>query len=56
MSELFYKYINVEEDFIKALFLDGETRPYHQFRARRILLAAMEKGKLQNLIFDNQPF
>lgn len=25
LSELFYQYINVEEDFIRALFLDGET-------------------------------
>ena len=26
LSELFYQYITVEEDFIKALFLDGETQ------------------------------
>ncbi len=26
LSELFYQYINVEEDFIKALFTDGETQ------------------------------
>jgi ferredoxin len=26
LSELFYQYINVEEDFIKNLFLDGETQ------------------------------
>ena len=26
LSELFYQYINVEEDFIKALFLDVETQ------------------------------
>lgn len=26
LSELFYKYLNVEEDFIKALFTDGETQ------------------------------
>ena len=25
LSELYYEYINVEEDFIKALFLDGQT-------------------------------
>jgi ferredoxin len=25
LSELYYQYINVEEDFIKTLFLDGET-------------------------------
>ena len=25
LSELFYQYLNVEEDFIKALFMDGET-------------------------------
>ena len=25
LSELYYQYINVEEDFIKALFLDGRT-------------------------------
>ncbi len=26
LAELFYQYITVEEDFIKALFLDGETQ------------------------------
>ena len=26
LSELFYQYINVEEDFIKALFTEGETQ------------------------------
>ena len=26
LSELFYQYINVEEDFIKDLFLEGETK------------------------------
>jgi ferredoxin len=26
LSELFYEYMNVEEDFIKALFTDGETQ------------------------------
>lgn len=26
LSELFYQYINVEEDFIKSLFTDGETQ------------------------------
>ncbi|MCX5873358.1 MAG: 4Fe-4S binding protein [Deltaproteobacteria bacterium] len=26
LSELFYQYINVEEDFIRALILDGETQ------------------------------
>jgi len=26
LSELFYEYLNVEEDFIRALFTDGETQ------------------------------
>jgi ferredoxin len=26
LSELFYQYLNIEEDFIKALFTEGETR------------------------------
>lgn len=26
LGELFYQYLNVEEDFIKALFVDGETQ------------------------------
>ncbi|MEN6422929.1 MAG: (Fe-S)-binding protein, partial [Smithella sp.] len=26
LSELFYQYLNIEEDFIKALFVDGETQ------------------------------
>ena len=25
LSELFYQYLNVEDDFIKSLFTDGET-------------------------------
>lgn len=25
LSELFYQYLNVEEDFVKSLFIDGET-------------------------------
>lgn len=31
LSELFHQYINVEEDFIKNLFLDGETKPGRAF-------------------------
>jgi len=26
LSELFYQYLNVEEDFIKDLFVNGETQ------------------------------
>ena len=26
LAELFYQYLNVEEDFIRALFVDGETQ------------------------------
>lgn len=26
LSELFYQYLNIEEDFIKSLFIDGETQ------------------------------
>jgi hypothetical protein len=26
LSELFYQYLNVEEDFIRALFTDGQTQ------------------------------
>jgi len=31
LGELFYQYLNVEEDFIKALFVDGETQPGRVF-------------------------
>jgi Pyruvate/2-oxoacid:ferredoxin oxidoreductase delta subunit len=31
LSELFYRYLNVEEDFIRALFVDGETQPGRTF-------------------------
>jgi ferredoxin len=31
LSELFYQYLNVEEDFIKALFTRGETQPGRTF-------------------------
>jgi ferredoxin len=31
LSELFQQYLNVEEDFIRALFTEGETRPGRAF-------------------------
>ena len=31
LSELFYQYLNVEEDFIRALFTQGETQPGRVF-------------------------
>ncbi len=31
LAELFYQYLNVEEDFIKSLFTDGDTRPGRVF-------------------------
>jgi ferredoxin len=37
LSELFHQYINVEEDFIKNLFLDGETKPGRAFVNEEVL-------------------
>jgi Pyruvate/2-oxoacid:ferredoxin oxidoreductase delta subunit len=37
LSELFYQYINIEEDFIKNLFLDGETQLGRAFVNENVL-------------------
>jgi len=37
LSELFYQYLNVEEDFIRNLFLGGETRPGRAFVQEAVL-------------------
>jgi ferredoxin len=37
LSELFYQYINVEEDFIRNLFLDGETQLGRTFINEEVL-------------------
>ena len=37
LSELFYQYINIEEDFIKNLFLDGETQLGRAFVNEEVL-------------------
>ncbi len=37
LSELFYQYINVEEDFIRNLFLDGETQLGRTFVNEEVL-------------------
>ncbi|MFO7924395.1 MAG: 4Fe-4S dicluster domain-containing protein [Bacteroidales bacterium] len=37
LSELFYQYINVEEDFIKNLFLDGDTQLGRAFVNEEVL-------------------
>ena len=37
LSEMFYQYLNVEEDFIRGLFLGGETRPGRVFVQERVL-------------------
>ena len=39
LSELFYEYLNVEEDFIKALFTEGETQLGRTFVAETSLPA-----------------
>ena len=54
LGELFYQYLNVEEDFIKALFTDGETQLGRVFvhepvlsereRAARAGLRARQRG------------
>lgn len=37
LSELFYQYLNVEDDFIKALFVEGETKLGRVFVQERAL-------------------
>jgi len=37
LAELFYQYLNVEEDFIKNLFLDGDTQLGRAFVNERVL-------------------
>lgn len=39
LSELYYQYINVEEDFIKALFVDGQTSLGRVFVQEPVLTA-----------------
>jgi Na+-translocating ferredoxin:NAD+ oxidoreductase RNF subunit RnfB len=39
LSELFYQYLNVEEDFIKALFTDGQTQLGRVFVQEQVLPA-----------------
>jgi ferredoxin len=39
LSELFHQYLNVEEDFIRGLFLGGETRPGRIFVQEAMLSA-----------------
>ena len=39
LSELFYQYINVEEDFIKNLFLDMDTKLSRVFVRESVLLS-----------------
>jgi ferredoxin len=39
LAELFYRYLNVEEDFIKALFTDGETQLGRVFVRESVLAA-----------------
>ena len=42
LSELYYQYINVEEDFIKALFVDGETSLGRVFVQEEAVSGTME--------------
>src|SRR5680860_896714 len=37
LSELFYQYLNVEEDFIKDLFIDGDTKMGRTFVREEVL-------------------
>jgi hypothetical protein len=39
LAELFYQYLNVEEDFVKALFATGETQIGRAFVNERVLTA-----------------
>ena len=45
LAELFYEYLNVEEDFIRALFVDGETHLGRVFVQERALLPQANSGE-----------
>ena len=49
LSELFYQYLNVEEDFIRQLFTEGETQPGRVFVDEQALPASVS---LQVLDFE----
>ncbi len=49
LSELFYQYMNVEEDFIKALFTEGQTRLGRTFVHEPVL---SEENALHVLDFE----
>ena len=60
LSELFYQYLNVEEDFIKNLFTPGDTQLGRVFVHEPVLSSAaaihvLDYGRAtQHLIFDNR--
>jgi len=49
LSELFYQYLNVEEDFVRALFCEGETQLGRVFVSERAL---SEENTLQVLDYE----
>jgi len=54
LGELFYQYMNVEEDFIKSLFIDGETQLGRVFVQERTLppVEWFDQKKLQILDYE----
>ena len=44
LTELFYQYLNVEEDFVKALFTDGETQLGRVFVQEPVLSARQRRS------------
>jgi ferredoxin len=49
LSELFYQYLNVEDEFIKALFAEGETKLGRVFVQERVLT---KNNRLQILDYE----
>ncbi len=52
LAELFYQYLNVEEDFIKALFTAGDTQLGRVFVQEPALPPAVSDGTLQVLDYE----
>jgi ferredoxin len=52
LAELFYQYLNVEEDFIKSLFVDGQTQLGRVFVNEPVITDVVDDHALQVLDYE----
>ncbi len=52
LAELFYQYLNVEEDFIKSLFVDGQTQLGRVFVNESVVADVADDQSLQVLDYE----